>query len=153
MQRRYAIVGNQNAVNGAGDANGTILGLTSATTIRPTLYFFVVGSGATPADQAVNMQIQRFTAAGTSTGVTPAAIDPGDPASLAAGGSNHTAAPTYTAGAIVMSVSFNQQNTFKYETLPEYGLKAPATAANGLGLQFVVSTGTALFEATFHHAE
>lgn len=152
MQRRYAISGNQNATTTASDA--TILGLTSAATIRPSVYFLTVGSAATPADQAFNFQVQRFTAAGTSTAVTPQALDPADPAALAAGGTNHTAAPTYTASSALLSFSLNQQNTYKYETLPEYGMKAPATAANGLGLLFtVVSGGTALTEATFHHGE
>lgn len=153
MQRRYAINGNQTGVSGTGNADGTILGLTSATTIRPTIYFWEIGSGATPGDQAINVVWQRFTAAGTSTAVTPSALDPGDPASLATGGTNHTVAPTYTAGAILQSTSFNQQNTFKFETLPEYGMKCPATAANGLGLQFVLSTGTPLCEAAAWHAE
>ena len=149
MQRRYTSTGDQNAA-----ATTTILGLTSATTIRPVLYFMTVGSAATPADQAFNFKLSRFTAAGTSTAFTPLAHDPGDPAALAAAGYNHTAEPTYTAGGDLMSFSMNQQNTFKWETLPQWGLKAPATAANGIGLQFVVvSGGTALSQATFFHAE
>ena len=149
MGRRYSTVGDQNAA-----ASTTILGLTSASTIRPKLYEILFGSGATPADQAFNMQIKRFTAAGTSTSVTPQAIDPAEPASLAAGGSNHTVEPTYTAGADLLSFSINQQATFRWVVPPEEGIVAPATAANGLGLRFVlVSGGTALSEATFHHIE
>lgn len=149
MQRRYASTGDQNAA-----ATVTIIGITSAATIRPSVYFLVIGSAATPADQAFNLKIKRFTAAGTSTAFTPIALDPADPAALAAAGYNHTVEPTYTASSDLLSVSFNQQNTFKWETLPQFGLKAPATAANGLGLQFVVvSGGTALCEATFWHAE
>ena len=81
MQRRYTISGDQNAA-----ATVTILGLTSATTIRPSLYFLTVGSAATPADQASSFKILRFTAAGTATAFTPIAHAPADPASLAAGG-------------------------------------------------------------------
>lgn len=149
MGRRYSTDGNQNAA-----ASVTILGLTSATTIRPKIYEIVFGSGATPADQAFNMQVNRFTAAGTSTAVTPKALDPGDPASLAAGGENHTAEPTYTADAVLLSFSINQQATFRWVCPPEEGLVSPATAANGLGLLFVVvSGGTALCEACFQHVE
>lgn len=148
MQRRYTISGDQNAA-----ATITILGMTSAATIRPTIYFLTIGSAATPADQASSLKILRFTAAGTSTAFTPVAHDPGDPASLAAGGYNHTVEPTYTASSDLLHFSINQQNTYKWETLPQYGLKAPATAANGLGLRFIVATGTALHEASFHHAE
>ena len=150
MQRRYTEVGEQNA----SVTVATIVGVTSASTIRPSLYFWSVGSSAAPADQAFNFMIKRYTAAGTATAVTPQAHDPGDPAALAAAGSNHTVEPTYTAGANMFSQSLNQQNSFKWETLPQYGIKAPATAANGLGLSFVVvSGGTALCEATFFHAE
>jgi hypothetical protein len=147
--RRYSTSGNQNAA-----ATTTILGLASATTIRPKIYEILFGSAATPADQAFNMQLKRFTAAGTATAITPQALDPADPASLATGAENHTVEPTYTAGAIMLSFSINQQATFRWVTLPENGIVAPATAANGLGLQFVVvSSGTALCEANLRHVE
>ena len=149
MQRRYATVGSQNAA-----ATTTILGLTSATTIRPRLYEIWFGSAATPADQAFNLDIRRYTAAGTATSVTPQALDPADPAALAAAGENHTVEPTYTAGANLLKISINQQATVRWVVPPEEGLVAPATANNGLGLQFtLVSGGTAICEATFHHAE
>lgn len=149
MGRRYSTDGNQNAA-----ATTTIIGLTSATTIRPKIYEVVFGSAATPADQSFNMMVSRFTAAGTSTAVTPRPHDPADPASLATGGENHTVEPTYTADLNLLSFSINQQATFRWVVPPEEGLVAPATAANGLGLQFVVvSGGTALCEATFMHEE
>lgn len=149
MGRRYATSGNQNAA-----ATTTIMGLTSATTIRPKIYEIIFGSAAIPADQAFNMQLKRYTAAGTATAVTPQAIDPADPAALASAGENHTVEPTYTAGAIILSFSINQQATFRWVVPPEEGIIAPATAANGLGLQFVVvSGGTALAEAHFKHEE
>ena len=148
MQRRYTISGDQNAA-----ATITILGMTSATTIRPSLYFLTVGSAATPADQASSFKCLRFTAAGTATAFTPIAHDPADPAALAAGGYNHTVEPTYTASSDLLHFSLNQQNTYKWETLPQFGLKAPATAANGIGLRFIVATGTALHEASMFHGE
>jgi L-asparaginase II len=149
MGRRYAIVGEQNAT-----ASDTIIGITSAATIRPSVYEIIVGSAATPADQAFNLMLKRYTAVGTATAVTPQALDPNDPAALAAGISNSTVEPTYTAGANMLSISINQQATFRWVVPPEEGIKAPATANNGLGLQFVVvSGGTALTEATFLHEE
>lgn len=144
MIRCYSVVGDQNAA-----ATVTILGITGGTSIRPSIYTIILGSAAAPADQANNLQIKRSTAAGTSTAFTPVALDSANPASVTVSGYNHTAEPTYTAGASLMSFSVNQQNTFKWETLPEYGMAVPATASNGLGLQFVVATGTALHEGTF----
>ena|SRR3990167_471279 len=147
--RRYTVIADQNAANDI-----TIIGLTSAATIRPHLYYISFGSDATPADQAFNMTVQRYTAAGTATAVTPHAHDPANPASLAAGASNHTAEPTYTAGAILLDFAINQQATFQYQTIPEEGFVLPATAANGAGLQFEsLSGGTANSRATFYHAE
>lgn len=147
--RRYSVVFDQNAAD-----NTTCGGITSATTIRPHLFTVIFGSPATPADQAFELKLQRYTAAGTATSVTPVALDPGNPAALAAGGSNHTVEPTYTASAYLMSISINQQATFTWAVDPEYGLVAPATAANGIGLVFEeVSGGTALCKGTFHHAE
>ncbi|TAL13943.1 hypothetical protein EPN95_04620 [Patescibacteria group bacterium] len=149
MGRRYTSTGNQNAA-----ATTTIIGLTSATTIRPKLYEIVFGSAAVPADQSFNMKILRYTAAGTATAFTPVAHDPADPAALATSGNDHTVEPTYTASSDLLSFSINQQATFRWVVPPEEGLVAPATAANGLGLRFiVVSGGTALAEATFMHEE
>lgn len=148
MARRYSVAGSQNAA-----ATTTIIGLTSAATIRPVIYDFVMGSAAAPADQANNVQLKRYTAAGTATSVTPQALDPADPSALAGAGENHTVEPTYTAGAIMLSVSFNQQATVRWVVPPDDGIILPATAANGIGAQFVIATGTALHEATFQYVE
>ncbi len=147
--KRYTEIGDQNAT-----ATMTILGLTSAATIRPHLYHITFGSDATPADQAFNMTLQRYTAAGTATSVTPVPQDPANPASLAAAGSNHSAEPTYTSALILHNFAINQQGTMVWQTDPEYGFVAPATAANGYGLYFqAISGGTANSRCTFMHAE
>ena len=148
MGRNYSIAGDQNAA-----AATTLIGVTGAATIRPRLYYLTIGASATPADQANNMQVLRSTAAGTSTAVTPQAIDPGDPAALASAGSNHTLEPTYTAGSIMLSFSFNSRANFQWYANPGKEIVVPATAANGLGLRFVVATGTQLHEGTFHYEE
>ena len=149
MARKYVADGSQNAA-----ANTTLLGLTSATTIRPVLYDLVFGSAATPADQAFNMQVNRYTAAGTSTSVTAQALDPGDPAAITTAGENHSGEPTYTSGAVVLSFSINQQATFRWVVPPDEGIVMPATANNGLGLRFItVSGGTALSEASMYFEE
>ena len=102
------------------------------------------------------MQINRFTAAGTKTAVTPQALDPDDPSALAAGSENHTAEPTYTAGAVMLSFGFNNQYSNGATLyLPDNGkIVAPATASAGLAMRFVVvSSGTLLHEATYHYEE
>ena len=146
MSATYAITGTQTVAS----PTDTCLGLTSATTVRPEITFFVLGSIGTPADNALQWLIARYTAAGTATAVTPLAQDPGAPASLAAAGENHTAEPTYTAGGTVFNIGLAQRNTY-----PWYGdadpIMLPATAANGIGWQPVHAsyTGDVVVSALF----
>lgn len=146
--RKYALVG-----TGTMAADKSIIGVASATTIRPSIYDVILGCGATPADLAGRFVVQRFTVAGTSTAVTPVPLDPADPASLAAGGSNHSVEPTYTAGLILLQFGLNQRATFRWVAAPGGELVAPATAANGLGLKASTHGGTPIVEGTFHWEE
>lgn len=144
--------------NGQGTAatgtNKTILQLISATTIRPQIYDVVIGSVATPADQAARFYLARFTAVGTEgSGFTPVALDPGDPASLADYGVAHSAEPTYTANAMLLQISLNQRATFRWVAAPGGELKCPASANNGIGGYSVSSTSTQAHEMCFHHEE
>lgn len=150
MGRKYS--GNGAAAVGT---NKTILTLISATTVRPKLYDLVIGCGATPADLATIFHLERFTAAGTEgSGFTPLAIDPGDPASLADYGVGVFAAePTYTGSAVLLKLSLNQRATFRWVAAPGSEFVAPASAANGLGLQAQSSGGTATHEVSMLHEE
>lgn len=149
MPRKYSIDGSQ-AVASPTDS---VLGLTSATTIRPEIYHFVLGVSATPADNALQWLLQRYTAAGTGDAVTPHALDPADPASLASAAENHTAEPTYTSAAIVANFAVNQRASFPWYAREGREIKLPATAANGVGVQPVHSSFTGVVEATIHYQE
>ena len=142
---------------GAQDASSsyiTVIGLASATTIRPEILRIECGVAGTPADNVLSWLLQRFTAAGTSTAVTPIARDPADPASLATAGQNHTAEPTYTANATPFALSpLHQKNKYVQEFAPGYGIKLPATAANGIGLQVKHSSFAAECNASFGYEE
>lgn len=148
MGRRYSIDGQD--TNTAGT---TILGLTSAATIRPRVYDLIVGSDATPADNAAEYVLQRYTAAGTSTAVTPQALDNGDPASLASAGEAHSAEPTYTANAILLQFALNQRATFRWVAAPMGEIVLPATAANGVGIQVISIAGSAVNTNAVMHFE
>ena len=116
MGRRYSVSGDQNA-----GTNATIVAITSATTIRPELYEFLIGSGAAPGDLASILHIERFTVGGTLTAFAALALDPGDPASLltaATTGSNSTVEPTYTAAAVLYKLSLNQRATYRWVAAP-----------------------------------
>ena len=122
------------------------VGSVTADSTRPRrfkVYDLILGSEATPADAALLYTIQRCTAAGTSTGVTPQPLDPADAATEMDAGENHTIEPTYTAGAILLNIPVNQRATFRWVAAPGGELVAPATAANGVGIQTdTISTGT-----------
>lgn len=147
--RRYFTYGTQ-AVDSSTDS---VLGITSTTAVRPSIYDIIIGSQATPADNAIVWQLQRHTAAGTSTAFTPVALDPGDPASTASSGANHTAEPTYTASALLWYMALNQRATHRWIADPNGALKLPASANNGATMAPVHSSFTGVVDCTMYFAE
>lgn len=147
--RHYSISGSRAVAS----PTATLLGLTSTTTIRPRIYDILMGSSATPADNALEWLLQRYTAAGTATSVTPHGLDPGDPAASATAGKNHTVEPTYTAGAILLDVAINQRSTQRWVAAPTGEFVLPATGANGAGLQPVHASFTGNVIGTIHYWE
>jgi hypothetical protein len=144
MARNYAISGTR-AVS---SPTKTLLALTGGTTTRPVVFDVLVGSTATPADNALEFILQRYTAAGTSTSVTPTALDSGDPAAIATAGANHTVEPTYSAGAVLIDLAMNQRATQRWVPSPGREIKLPATANYGVGLQPVHASFTGNVTAT-----
>ena len=128
--RRYGFSG---SITGA--ATKTIVGVTATAAIRPFLTDLMISSNATPADNSSEWQVLRFTAAGTSTAVTPVAFDSADPASVGIGGKNHSAEPTYSPAVALLDIAHNQRATFRWVAAPGEEIIAPATAANGFGVQ------------------
>lgn len=121
---------------------------------RLKLLFLNVGSEATPADAAIALTVQRYTAAGTSTAVTPSPLDLADPAMLGVAGENHTVEPTYTAGLVMLAASYHQRAGFVYYAPPNAEITIPATNAAGVGLQTdTISSGTPASTAFVHLLE
>lgn len=135
------------ATNAVASPTKSILGLISATTVRPEIYDYDLGSSAVPADNALQWFFQRFTGVGTSTGVTPSAMDPGDPASLSSAGKIFTGEPTYTANLIVGHFALNQRATHRVNMDQRGPMKCPATANNGIGLYPVHASFTGNVDA------
>jgi hypothetical protein len=146
VARNYAGSGTRAVVS----PTKTLLALNGGTTIRPCLTDIIVGSAATPADNALEFVLQRSTAVGTGTTVTPQPIDPADPAAIATMLTNHTVEPTYTAGAVLLDIALNQRATQRWVANPGREIKLPATASYGVGLQPVHSSFTGNVTATFH---
>lgn len=149
MGRRYSVDGTT-ACDSSADS---VISVISASTIRPAVYDIIFGSNATPADNALTWLLQRFTADGTGTSVTPIALDSGDPSATGTSKEDYTAEPTYTANAIVMNISANQRATTRWVASPGGELKCPATAANGLGMQPSHASFTGNVQCTMHYEE
>lgn len=112
------------------------LGSITADATRPRrirLYYFMIGSGATPAENAFELRMRRITAAGTSTAVTPVALDPASAATEFDAGENHTVEPTYTSNSELHAMAFNQRSTVQWYAPPYGEIVIPATASNGVG--------------------
>lgn len=131
MARSYAVCGSATTQNSATVPQAQIVA-TSA--VRPKIYDLIVGSSSTPADNVGQFKVQRNSTASTGgTAITPAPIDPGDPASLSAA----MMAPSMTAptlGTVLLQWAQNQRATFRWVAAPGKELVAPATASNGLTL-------------------
>jgi len=91
--------------------------------------------GAITVDSQFEVQVKRFTAAGTTTAVTPSPTDPSDPAaSLFTAGSNATVEPTYTAGVVIDDTGVNPRGIYRWTAYaPDAEIILPAVASNGVG--------------------
>lgn len=127
--RKYGFSGSITAA-----ATKTIVAVLATTAVRPALTDLIQSSNASPADNSSQWWVLRASTAGTSTSVTPAAFDSGDPAATSVCGKNHSAEPTY--GAVpLLDYSHNQRATFRWIAAPGEEIISPATANNGIGVQ------------------
>lgn len=151
MPKVYAVEGSQNIAS----PSDTVLGITASTAIKPGITYLTCGfdASATPADVFVNLTVQRYTAGGTATSVTPRALDPGDPASVTTAGENHTTEPTYTSNAELLVTSFNMRNTFQWFGYPGSEIYSAAAASNGVGVFLTHASNTSLHTSTLWFRE
>lgn len=134
MGRRYAIFGQRAC---ASSAPQTMVGVTAGGTNlkRAAIYDLILGSTATPADNALTFEVQRSTAAGTgATSTAPTPIDPADTACDTTSAQNHSSDPTFTANTILLYVPLNQRATHRWIADPMGPLVVAATTNNGIGV-------------------
>lgn len=157
MSRNYNVSGN--CVSGTGSATLPIMNIVGATTIRPKIYDVMLGTDATPADNAMKFTFQRSTTAGTWGGAggaafTPVALDPADPAALASANQGVcSVGPTLTASAFVHQWAMNQRASIRWVAAPGGELVIPATASNGLSLMVLVATASVNVAFGIHYNE
>lgn len=127
----YTATGQQDVTTATpGDSSLSIAGVATA---RARVSAWTVSMGGTPADNAVRFIAQRFTAAGTNTGVTPAENDLDGPVALMVAGENHTVEPTYTASGELFDQLPNQRATYRHVLEPRGEWMIPASATGGIG--------------------
>lgn len=118
--------------------------LVSSANGRPRLIEYKLSQvGAVTLDSQFEVQVKRFTVAGTTTAVTPTPTDPSDPAAtLLTAGSNATVEPTYGASVPLDDSAVNPRGLYRWTAYdPSAELIMPASAANGLGFLLVVLGG------------
>lgn len=150
MGRNYSVVGTIAAVASTFKTTATII---AAATVRPKIYDMVMGTSGAPADNSLVWLLQRFTAAGTTTAVTPEPLDPSEPASITTAGSNATVEPTYTAGKNLLQIPLHQKASYRHSANEGKEFVLPATAANGAGLQVKSAAYTGVADTTIWFGE
>ena len=121
----------------------TIVALTAATATLTSakIYDVLIGSDGAPSDNAITWDISRQTAAGTSTSITPLALDPTVRACGTAGTANFTAEGTITAASSVFNIAINQRASYRWVAAPGSELVIPATNLSGFALRAKSPTG------------
>ena len=112
----------------------TLIGINAASGTalrRIKLFDLLVGTNGTPADNYMEWDVSRMTAAGTGTSTTPNQLDPADAASVTIGTSNYTIEPTVTAASSVFYVGVNQRASYRWVAAPGSELVVPATNLAG----------------------
>jgi hypothetical protein len=155
MARRFAEPGTIAAVSSSFKTLVVIAG-TAAT--RPKIFHFALSTLGAAADGVLEWILQRFTAAGTTTAVTPRNLDATDPsAAVGVAGSNASVEPTYTANSSLFDEGINQRATYTWNAWTEGAqLVCPATAASGIGIACLSSVApayTGVGAAHIHHEE
>lgn len=132
-------------------ASGTFYTSASLSPIVPSLgriydiNLAVPGSGAAIANKFNIVRSPQ----GTPIAIEPQSLNPEYPASRFNGATEFTVAPPYVSGDPLMTISLSQRGTFRWQTVPRYGLEISGAdpATDCLRLMFAVGT-TVTGEAT-----
>jgi len=143
---RYAVAG-----AGTNTASTTLLYFVNGGTApaRIKLSDLVIGSDATPADNAAEYAIRRITAEnGTpgGTAVTPEPLDFNDRAANSNAVQDPTGEPTYAGtvpSGIYLMIGLNQRATFRWVAAPNGEFICDNADNNGFGLEVQSATATA----------
>lgn len=106
----------------------------NATAVDRLKINFIEHTSGTSADQAYAGKVQRTSAAGTAgTSFTPIPLDPAEGTSNATFDFAHSAEPTYTASAFLLTIGGHQRATFQWYAAPGNEIVIPVTNSAGAG--------------------
>jgi hypothetical protein len=140
MGAGYSASGNQTLTTGAESALS--VGSNASTAQRNKIFELWIANEGVPADNLVIHTVQRCSALGTSTAVTPTKLDPADRAAQAAAGENHTVEPTYTASEELLEIPLNTRATYRWVAAPGGEIVTPATVGAGVGAKALHASAT-----------
>jgi len=132
----------------------TCIGVTSNTSTvqRNWIYEMNFGNIGTPADHLSVWTVQRTTAPGGGTAVTPTLLDLADRAAQAVCIEDHGASggsePTYTSNQEVLEIPLNHRATYRWVAKDGSEIVCPATSGDGIGIHSLHASATTDFRAT-----
>lgn len=128
-----------------------IINLTGSATVRASIFELILGSDASPADQAGEFVLNRTTDVGTGgTALPEIPLDPlTAAATCAAIGGTFGTPPVDTASTELLMIALNQRATFRWVAAADrYRIVSIAAANNGLMLNCTAHSATPNMNAT-----
>lgn len=134
---------------------GALIGLTGANAAprRIKIYDVMIGANGTPADNFLEFDISRITAASTATSATPQPLDQADATSLTTTTVNSSTFGTITTNSNLFYIGINQRASYRWVAAPGGELVSPATSSAGFQLRARSGGYTGTATGTIHFEE
>jgi len=134
---------------------GALIGITAVSTAptRMKIYDLLIGTNGTPADNFVEWDISRVTAASTTTVLAAQPLDSADSASNETVTVNSSQFGTITSGSNVFYIGVNQRASYRWVAAPGGELVAPATSSQGFQLRARSAAYTGTCTGTIYWVE
>ena len=129
------------------------IGSNAGTVQRNWIHEYTIANVGTPADLVTLHTVQRTTAIGTQTAVTPTVMDFADRAAQADVGERHTGEPSYTANEELDEVPLNNRALYRWVAAPGWEIVCPATAGDGVGWGATHASATTDWRVQLSHSE
>lgn len=141
--------------NTAATYGGSLIGLTGANAAprRVKIYDILIGTNGTPADNSLEWDVSRVTAASTATSATPAPLDLADATSVTTTFVNSSSPGTITANTNMFYLGENQRASYRWVASPGGELVSPATSSAGFQLRARSPAYTGTVTATIYFEE